>query len=283
MTDRFDCMGCRIEVAGATPDELGAVRCSFSEYDRTFSRVVPASELNRVNRAAGRVVELSPLFAGVLRRALEMAEETSGLVDPTLGAAIEAAGYDRDFAALNADERAPGRPAPGRWRELQLHGRLLRAPAGVLLDLNGVVKGLAADAALARLTGPGWVSAGGDLVASAPVDVELPGGESVRLVTGGLATSGSARRRWLRGGRECHHLIDPATGAPAVSPWEQVTASGVCCLAADVAAKAAFLLGGTGPGWLDARGIPGRFVRSDGTVHENRAWAGGLAGAAACT
>jgi FAD:protein FMN transferase len=283
MTERFTSMGCRIEVAGATAAELRAVRRSFAEYDHTFSRFVHTSELNRVNRAAGRAVEVSPLFAGVLRRALEVAEDTAGLVDPTLGAAIEAAGYDRDYAALTADARPPGPPTPGRWREVQLRGRLLWTPAAVLLDLNGVVKALAADAALARVAGPGWVSAGGDLVASEPVEVALPGGDAVRLVKGALATSGSARRRWLRDGRECHHLIDPATGAPAASPWEQVTASGASCLAADVAAKAAFLLGPTGPQWLDARGIPGRFLRPDGSGHVNRAWAGSLAGAVPCT
>ena len=54
-----------------------------------------------------------------------------------------------------------------------------------------------------------------------------------------------------RGGELQHHLIDPRTGTPADSPWEQVTVSGDTCLAADVAAKAAFLLGYDGPDWLD--------------------------------
>jgi thiamine biosynthesis lipoprotein len=52
-----------------------------------------------------------------------------------------------------------------------------------------------------------------------------------------------------------------------------VTASGATCLAADVAAKAGFLLGTDGPGWLDERGIPGRFVALDGEIVENAAWA----------
>jgi thiamine biosynthesis lipoprotein ApbE len=52
-----------------------------------------------------------------------------------------------------------------------------------------------------------------------------------------------------------------------------VTASGATCLDADVAAKAGFLLGERGPEWLDARGIPGRFVGGDGEIVENAAWA----------
>ena len=52
-----------------------------------------------------------------------------------------------------------------------------------------------------------------------------------------------------------------------------MTASGAACLAADVAAKAGFLLGYDGPDWLDARGIPGRFVANDGEIVENVTWA----------
>ena len=90
--------------------------------------------------------------------------------------------------------------------------------------------------------------------------VALPGNGSVRLDAGGIATSGSSRRRWMRGGAEQHHLIDPATGRPARVPWDEVTVAAGTCAAADVAAKAAFLLGWDGPVWLDERGLPGRFL-----------------------
>ena len=120
--------------------------------------------------------------------------------------------------------------------------------------MNGVVKALAVDDALRLLSGPGFVSAGGDLAANAPIDVALPGGGAVRVVQGGIATSGRAARRWLRNGEEQHHLIDPRSGKPARSPWTHVTVVGADCLAADVAAKAAFLLGEDGPEWLARRG-----------------------------
>jgi thiamine biosynthesis lipoprotein ApbE len=62
-----------------------------------------------------------------------------------------------------------------------------------------------------------------------------------------------------------------------------VTASGGTCLDADVAAKAGFLLGDRGPEWLDARGIPGRFVGLEGEVVENDAWRNATRPAVACT
>ena len=62
-----------------------------------------------------------------------------------------------------------------------------------------------------------------------------------------------------------------------------MTASGATCLDADVAAKAAFLLGERGPEWLDARGIAGRFVGVAGEVVENDAWQGATRVEQPCT
>jgi thiamine biosynthesis lipoprotein len=237
--DRFQAMGCEIVMAGADPAAAAAV---FEEWEAAFSLFRPGSELSRVNRSDADVLAVSPLFARALAVALDVAEDTDGYVDPTLC---------------------------GRRHEVRLAGRLLSRPAGLALDLNGVVKSLAVDAAAELIADEGFVSAGGDIAVRGPVDVALPGGGAIRVVSGGLATSGVASR-----GR---HLVDPRNGEPSESPWEQVTASGSSCLAADVAAKTAFLLGEDGPAWLDERGIPGRFVALDGDVVESRLWTGALA------
>lgn len=283
MTSAFRSMGCEIVVAGAAPGELAAIQRLFAVRDAVFSRFREDSEVSRVNAATGTALTVSPVFADALRRALWAADVTAGLVVPTLGGALEAAGYDRDFAELAPTEEPAGVAAVADWRAVRLYGRLLVRPRGLRLDLNGVVKALAVDEACAVLSGPGFVSAGGDLAVRSPLDVSLPAGGAVRLVRGGLATSGRSRRRWLRGGVVQHHLIDPATGRPAASPWSEVTVAGGSCLHADVAAKAAFLLGQGGPGWLAARGLPGRFVGAGGCVVENEAWAQRLGGTAACT
>jgi FAD:protein FMN transferase len=263
----FRSMGVDVVVGGAGDSELEAIEQLFRTWNRVFSRFHEESELNRVNRDEAPVLVVSRLFASVLRDALGSAAATNGLVDPTLGRAIEAAGYDRDFDALPSnDPRPPGPTQPGNWRSLRLSGRLLWRPPGTLLDLNGVVKALAVDAALDLISGDGFVAAGGDVATRGATTVGLPRGGSLRLLAGGVATSGTTDRRWLRGGRLQHHLLDPRTGRPAVSRWEEVTVAAGSCLAADVAAKAAFLLGADGPGWLDARGLAGRFVGGSSVV-----------------
>jgi FAD:protein FMN transferase len=276
----FQAMGVGVVVAGGTPTELEAVKDLFERLEETFSRFRPGSELNLVNEGPAEFVAVSPVFARALALALDSARRTDGLVDPTLGTAIEAAGYDRDFAELTDDPRPPAPAVPGSWRHVRVAGRLVFRYPGTKLDLNCIIKGLAVDAALDLLDGDGFVAAGGDVAVRGSAVVGLPGGESLTLSDGGLATSGTTRRRWERGGSPQHHLIDPRTGRPSSSRWAEVTVAAGSCLEADVAAKAAFLLSEDGPGWLDDRGLPGRFRAGD-DVSVNEAWRLALAPARA--
>ena len=100
------------------------------------------------------------------------------------------------------------------------------------------------------------MSAGGDVAALEPVVVGLPGGGTIALHGGGLATSSVSKRRWLADGVPQNHLIDPRTGRPTNSPWRDVTVAASTCMIADVAAKAALLLGAAGPAWLDDASSP---------------------------
>lgn len=232
---RFRAMGCEVVVAGCDPAKVARV---FERWEQAFSLHRDDSEICAVNASRAAVLSVSPLFASTLSIALHVAAETEGLVVPAIGG------------------------------DVRLAGTLLYRPPGLCLDLNGVVKALAVDEAAAAIAGEGFVSCGGDLAVRGAVDVGLPGGGAVRVLEGGLATSGTATRGL--------HLVDPATGVPSESPWEQVTVSGVTCLAADVAAKAAFLRGEAGPAWLDERGMAGRFVVRDGRILCNAAWTGSL-------
>ena len=275
-------MGCEVVVVGCDQPLLDAIVRLFEQRDATFSRFRQGSELVRVNANAGPIIRVSPDFAAAVSAALDAARATSGLVDPTLGAAIEAAGYDADFLELVPDPRPVDLAPRSDWRQIRVGGGLLIRPPSTVLDLNGVVKAMTVDGAAALLIEHGFVSAGGDIATNGlPVSVALPGGGAVTLESGGIATSGSATRRWLRGGRVQHHLIDPRTGVPSTSPWTYVTAVGRDCLSADVAAKAGFLLGEDGPGWLEDRGVAARFV-ADGIVVENSCWAHSLEQERAC-
>lgn len=266
----FRAMGCEIRVADDVDD--APARELFDARDRTFSRFIASSELNRVNAVPLGVALVSDEFASMVSLALDAARATDGRVTPAVGGAIAAAGYDRDFTLLPPDGGAVVPVAVPHFSSITAQGRMLLRREPVVLDLNGVVKGRTVDDALA-LIGGGWVSAGGDIATAVPLVVGLPAGDTLTLRSGGLATSSVGVRSWVRGGEPQHHLIDPATGAPARTPWRDVTVAAPSCHIADVAAKAALLLGAAGPEWLDERGLPGRFVARDGIVAVNNSWA----------
>ena len=96
---------------------------------------------------------------------------------PAVGAAVVAAGYDRDFDALPPDGPEVDPVRVPSLDTLSLQGRLLFRTEALVLDLNGVVKGRTVDDALAG-AGADWVNAGGDLATRVPLRVEVPGATS---------------------------------------------------------------------------------------------------------
>lgn len=302
---RFQALGTYGELLlHGRPAALGtAVRLLHAELaaiDLACSRFRDDSELAAVNAAAGTAVPVSPLFAEAVEVALTAAAQTGGDVDPTLGHALVAAGYDATFEALPADGPAVAPRPGGRWREVELGPGTVRVPAGVALDLGATAKALVVDraaAAIAAATGAGvLVNVGGDLAAAGPLlpggwpvrltsdaaraDVRTPGssGPVVRMHGGGLATSSTAVRTWRRGGERMHHVLDPRTGRPAEPVWRTVTVTAASCVDANTASTAALVRGRTAPAWLAALGLPSRLVDATGAVLRVAGWPADVSG-----
>lgn len=255
----------------------------FAEWEQTLSRFLPESELSQLNRQAGAPVFVGPLLFRVLHAACNAAQETEGLFDPTLLTQMIGIGYDRTFDALPANAPA-SKQVPqtgGGWREIRLDHRRRRVtlPAGVGVDLGGIAKGMAVDAALAQLHLLGIqtaiVNAGGDLVVMGrPAEqdywpLSVAGKDKTWTIPfqyGALATSGIDRRHWQQGTRMRHHIIDPRSGESAQSGLWSVTVAAESCQRAEVAAKTAFLLGAErGRAFLEDAGLAGLLVRVDGS------------------
>ncbi|MFR0358698.1 FAD:protein FMN transferase [Streptomyces sediminimaris] len=273
---------------------LDVLRAELAAIDAACSRFRADSELSRAHAAAGtgRPVPVGPLLAEAVQTALRAAELTGGAVDPTVGRAVAALGYDRTFSQVARTGPAPVlRPAAG-WRTIGWDPdlRLLRLPAGTALDLGATAKALAADRAArraARAAGCGvLVNLGGDLSAAGrPPDggwriamaddhaAPFPQAQEVITVrSGGLATSGTTVRAWRRGGLVRHHIVDPATGDSAPEVWRTVSVAAATCVDANTATTAAIVLGERAPDWLRATGLPGRLVRPDGSVLRVNGW-----------
>ena len=266
----------------------------LDRLDQAASRFRADSEISRLNAAGGARSAVSPLLARVIAVALEVAVMTDGIVDPTVGGAMEAIGYDRDFADVGAGVATGGgggEPAPG-WRQVNLDmdaGTIELAP-GVRLDVGASAKAFAADetaAAANAATGTGvLVSLGGDIAVAGPVPeggwtvrvtddhaapVEAPG-QTVALMAGALATSSTTVRAWEAGGAHVHHIVDPRTGLSAPVVWRTVSVTAPNCVQANAASTAAVVLGRAAEAWLRERSMAARLVSRAGTVAHVGGW-----------
>ena len=187
------------------------------EYERTFSRFQPDSGLSRLNEGPSDRVQVSAELAALLARALEYARLTGGVFDPLVLAELEALGYDRTFEEVSSRGHAL-HPVAARarthWTLVQVDAArgVVNRPPGARIDLGGVAKGAAADAAMSELASfPGaLIDLGGDIRAHGQPDdadgwivaVDEPAGPHVtsldylKLRDGAVATSSVRRRQW---------------------------------------------------------------------------------------
>lgn len=219
----------------------------------------PLSDLSRYNRApAGSWVRLPEATLTVLRRAIQVADQSAGAFDPTLGALTDLWGFGpRAFAGAPPEAGAVAalREAGG-WKRLTLDGEALFQPGGLKLDLNGIAKGFGVDQAAAALDRAGvksyLVEVGGELRGTGAkpdgqpwwVELERPPSANdtektvVALHDLSVATSGDYRRFFDHEGRRYAHTLDPATGAPVTHPTVSVTVLAADCMSADAWATA---------------------------------------------
>lgn len=278
----FHAMGTEMELLLGAEDDAPLVEAELElrRLERLLSRFLPESELSRLNVAGS--LEVGSELLELTELALAARERTSGRFDPTVHDALVRAGYDRSFELL--DEASPpveraGRQCGGGVDVDRGTGRIALEP-GYRLDLGGIAKGWAADRVLARLgeSGPALVNVGGDIAATGapwPVGVETPDVPlTLQIERGGVATSGRDRRVWQRDGLERHHLIDPATGEPAVGDLLTVTVAASSAAEAEVLATKLFLAGTVAQvvHEADVEGIPAVLVGANGEVR----LAGGL-------
>jgi thiamine biosynthesis lipoprotein len=248
----FRAMGTDIELLvrpsnGGTRTAFEAVEAEFERLEQIMSRFRPDSELSQLNRAGA--LEASADLAHVIELALAARERTGGRFDPCVHDALVAAGYDRTFAEVT-EAGNTFQDAPVCGGEVRVEGHRVELEACAKLDLGGIGKGYAAERAadILAAAGPCLVDAGGDIAVRGwyawPVGVLTADGiVTLALERGALATSGSDRRRWMRGGEERHHLIDPRTGRSAESDVLRVTVFADDAVDAEVLAKLLFFAG----------------------------------------
>lgn len=294
---RFRAMNTDIEIVAVDWRQsalLASAAQIFVDIEARFSRFRADSELSAFNDRAGEEVSISPQLLQIIERARYFNRLTGGVFDPAILPDLEAAGYDRSFELVAPTAAAPAARPVARHTSfadvrIDRQQRTLTAPRDVRIDLGGIGKGHAVDAAAHTLTPARdfMINAGGDIFASGnasdggwPVAVADPADEQrdldvVILRDEAIATSTTARRRWQRGDAWHTHIIDPRTRLSVENNVVSVSVIAPTATEADVFAKTALLMGaGDGSRFLEKRNTSGLFVLSDGAVHRTAGWPG---------
>jgi FAD:protein FMN transferase len=208
------------------------------------------SDISRFNgAAAGEAVVVPEDFALVLASALELARDTGGAYDPTVGPLVNLWGFGPDGIRTTAPPQAEIEAARARvgWYRLELDSdrRELIQPGGVYLDLSSIAKGHAVDRIAEHLEASGidayLVDIGGDLRVRGvkpdgspwriAIERPLAGARAIHSVIAprdlAVATSGGYRNFFVDRHedrlRRFSHTIDPRTGYPVEEEIGSIT------------------------------------------------------------
>jgi thiamine biosynthesis lipoprotein len=291
VTTSFDLWGGIATVAtlgeGSHEAALDAVRSWVAVVDDAASTYRDDSEITALNAAAGSATHVGLVLAEALHIAIDAAERTRGLVDPTVGA-----------VTLSAAAAVPAVTRAGSYRDVvvtdDVDGATVSMPRGVRLDLGATAKAWAADRAAAlaaAATGLSvLVSLSGDIAVAGPlpeggwpvivtddhregVDTTNDTAQTISLGGGGLATSSTTvRMRTTADGTAVAHVIDPITWRPVTPVWRTVSVAAGDCVTANTASTAALVLGDRAVAWLEDTALPCRLVGTDGTVVRVGSW-----------
>jgi thiamine biosynthesis lipoprotein len=240
------------------------------------SRFDPDSEISRLSGTVGVAVPVSELVFRALEFACALAVETDGAFDPTVGGALVAAGFDRNYQTGKAvPPRAGAEHATHRDIVLDAAARAVTLARPLQLDLGAVAKGLAVDLAARELQALAnfAIDAGGDVYLAGQPAEDRPWTVGIRhpreagaligqvtVTNRAVCTSGDYERTNQAG---AHHLIDPARGTVAQGV-ASVTVMAASAMVADGLGTAAFVLGSvTGAALLDRMGVDGLIVTPD--------------------
>jgi thiamine biosynthesis lipoprotein len=279
----FTAMASTCEVRIETSDLSIASKLATSaenearRIERKFSRYAEDSVLSAINRSAGGSILVDDETATLLDYADQCWRLSDGRFDITSGVL-------RRLWTFNGADRVPtvGQvdallPFIG-WSKVGWRRPQLTLPSGMELDLGGIGKEYAVDAALLKIAAEGAASAlvnfGGDLRVTGPrdngerwriaiesVDAENESEGILEIANGALATSGDSKRVVLQDGVRFSHILDPRTGWPVRNPPRSVTVAAATCMEAGIMSTLAMLHGRNAERFLKSEGIPAWIIR----------------------
>ncbi len=241
-----------------------AAKATFArvaELDGIMSDYKKDSELMRLCAASGKPVRVSEDLFSVLQSAEQLSKASDGAFDITVGPVVQLWRHARRTQQLPDKDELAAAMAKVGYRNVQLDAKArtvkLLLP-GMQLDLGGIAKGFAADAALKLLLDKfgikcALVAAAGDITCGDPppdkdawsVDIApIAKGQKPRhlkLANAAVSTSGDLEQFVVIGGVRYSHIVNPKTGL-GITGRRSVTVIARRGVTADSMTKAVMLM-----------------------------------------
>lgn len=247
-------------------DLFAGINKMFADYENLFSRTKEGSDIYRVNHSDGNEVSINYETATLLSYALDIAQKSGGLVDPTIGALsslwnIGSSGTD----SIPTDTQIKEALSTVNYQNVILtqtsKGYTIRLnnPSS-MLDLGFVAKGYIADKAkdylLSKNIKSAVINLGGNVltIGSKPgkdsfnIGIKNPDNTTSTIHTvsvndKSVVSSGDYERYIEVDGQRYHHILSTQTGYPAESDIHQVTIISDSSLQGDALSTLCFILG----------------------------------------
>ncbi len=279
----FSAMGspCEVRIECEAPETALAagevVEAEARRIERKFSRYRGDSVVSAINARAGELHPLDPETAALIDYAAQCHALSGGRFDITSGVLRRAWRFDGSDRVPDAVSVAALMDTVG-WHKVEWRRPVLRLRRGMEIDLGGLGKEYAVDAALGRAmavtASPLLVNFGGDLRVSGPrsggepwrvaIEAVNEGGGSegtIEIRSGAITTSGDARRFLLKNGQRFSHILDPRTGWPVPHPPRSVTVAAPTCIEAGFLSTLAMLHGDGAEAFLEREHITAWWLR----------------------
>ncbi len=220
------------------------------DYENVLSRTVKGSDVDRINKAGCKPVEISDDTVAVIKKGIEFGELSDGKFDITIGAVSSM--WDFDEGVCPDDALIQSALKTVDYEQISIDGnKVALGIEGAMLDLGGIAKGYIADRVTELLENNdvehAIINLGGNVVAigekedNTPwvVGIERPYSDrtaiigALEVVNETVTTSGVYERCFDKDGRLYHHVLDPETGYPMSVAAEAVTVQGPAGMSAE--------------------------------------------------
>jgi thiamine biosynthesis lipoprotein len=268
-----------------TDDDIIAVEELITSLESKFSVTDTESEIYAINRDGSGT--LSEDSADLLTKALDICAMTDGALDLSIYPVVRAWGFTTGNYGVPSDDEINELLSHVDYRDINFDHdtNTITLEQDMEIDLGSVAKGYTGDRVVELLRENGVTSAllnlGGNVQALGVkpdgslwrVAIQDPSGDgylgSLEIDNKAVITSGGYERYFVEDGVTYWHIIDPSTGAPALSGLISVTVIGESGVLCDGLSTSLFVIGldKATALWRSRDDFEAVFVSDDGQVY----------------